>query len=423
MGRTVSTSAVRAPAPVDLTGILGSELPLLVEERQQRGEAPRVRSAEDTWGRVQPYLADYGITRVAHLTHLDHIGIPVHMAMKPSGRTLSSGSGKGVSELGSTLSAVMEAIEQTYWEGAAPPIHVATQAELAAGTEPFVDIDTVPLIRDHIASSTLPLRWMQYWDIVAGEQVWAPAETAYLPFPHEPSTISGVLSSSNGLASGTHVLEALLSGLMEVVERDGITLGYLTGNSRPIDLGTGGDAPWAPLVELVRRAGLELVVYTSSTADVDIPTYRALLKDPLGRGVGSFAGYGTSLDPDVAIVRAITEAAQGRCVIVAGARDDVFEMQRRAGTRTARHKTPRQRQPLQPYDDIDRSTGSILGDLETGVDHLRKAGFDRVLVHRYTGAHDPVEVVRVLVPGLEGYKFGHYTPGPRARAHLMARQS
>ena len=80
-------------------------VPPLDEERRQ-GEAPRFATADDTWRLVEPYLLDYGITRVAHLTHLDHVGIPVHMAMKPSGRTLSSGSGKGITELGSTLSAV-----------------------------------------------------------------------------------------------------------------------------------------------------------------------------------------------------------------------------------------------------------------------------------------------------------------------------
>jgi YcaO-like protein with predicted kinase domain len=414
---TTTISTTTAAPPVDLTGVFDAALPPLSEERRQ-GEAPRFRTADDTWRLVEPYLLDYGITRVAHLTHLDHVGIPVHMAMKPSGRTLSSGSGKGITELGSTLSAVMEAIEQTYWEGAAPEMRIAPQAELAAGAEPFVDVDTVPLMRDNIASHTLPMRWMRYWDIVAGEHVWAPAETAYLPFPHEPYMISGVLTSSNGLASGTHVLEALLSGLMEVIERDGITLGYLTGDARPIEPGTDAGAPWAPLVELVARAGLRLTVYDSATTDVGIPTYRASIEDPLERGVGTFAGYGAALDPDVAIVRAITEAAQGRCIVVAGARDDVFEMQRRAGVRMARRIA---RQPvgrLQPRHDVDRSTGSILGDIETSVGRLRRAGFDRVLVHRYSADGDPVQVVRVVVPGLEGYKFGYYAPGPRARARL-----
>ena len=28
-----------------------------------------------------------------------------------------------------------------------------------------------------------------------------------------------------------------------------------------------------------------------------------------------------------------------------------------------------------------------------------------------------IPVTRVVVPGLEGYMFDHYTPGPRAQAH------
>jgi ribosomal protein S12 methylthiotransferase accessory factor len=413
---TVTISNTAAP-PVDVTGVFGATPPPLDEERRQ-GEAPRFRAADDTWRLVEPYLPDFGITRVAHLTHLDHVGIPVHMAMKPSGRTLSSGSGKGITELGSTLSAVMEAIEQTYWEAAAPEIRIAPQAELAQASEPFVDVDTVPLMREHFVSPRLPMRWMRYWDIVAGEHVWAPAETAYFPFPHEPYMISGVLASSNGLASGTHVLEALLSGLMEVVERDGITLGYLTGDTRPIDPVADPDAPCAPLVELVARAGLHLTVFDSASGDIAVPTYRATIEDPLERGLGTFAGYGAALDPDVAIVRAITEAAQARCIIVAGARDDVFEMQRRAGVRMARRGAEPPVAPLQARHDADWSTGSILGDIETAVGRLRQAGFDRVLVHRYSAKGDPVQVVRVLVPGLEGYKFGYYTPGPRARARM-----
>jgi ribosomal protein S12 methylthiotransferase accessory factor len=414
---TTSRTTASAVRPVDLSGVLASDLAPLREERR-RGEAPRFRSGDDTWRLVEPHLADYGITRVAHLTHLDHIGIPVHMAMKPAGRTLSSGSGKGITELGSTLSAVMEAIEQTLWEEASPVVRIAPQRELAGEDEPFVGADTVPLTRENLLTPSLPLRWMQYWDIVAGEAVWAPAETAYLPFGHEPSIISGVLPSSNGLASGTHVLEAVLCGLMEVIERDGITLGYLTGDTRPIDLGPGAGAPWAPLVELVRRAGLGLTVYDSATSDVGIPTYRATIEDPLEEGIGDFVGYGTALDPDAAIVRAITEAAQGRCLIVAGARDDVFEMQRRARVRTAHRNLRQPVGPLQSRRDVDQSTGSILGDIETTVDRLRQAGFERVLVHRYSRADEPVQAVRVLVPGLEGYKFAYYTPGPRARARL-----
>ncbi len=52
------------------------------------------------------------------------------------------------------------------------------------------------------------------------------------------------------------------------------------------------------------------------------------------------------------------------------------------------------------------------------VDALAGAGMPQVLVKRHTKPGDPVQVVRVIVPGLEGYRFEHYTPGPRARAAM-----
>jgi ribosomal protein S12 methylthiotransferase accessory factor YcaO len=55
----------------------------------------RSRNTLELKSALVPHLADYGITRVAHLTGFDSVGLPVHMAVKPQGRSLSSGSGKG----------------------------------------------------------------------------------------------------------------------------------------------------------------------------------------------------------------------------------------------------------------------------------------------------------------------------------------
>jgi hypothetical protein len=45
----------------------------------------------------------------------------------------------------------------------------------------------------------------------------------------------------------------------------------------------------------------------------------------------------------------------------------------------------------------------------------------QILIKRHTLPEDPVQVVRVVVPGLEGYLFEQYTPGPRARAVIYNR--
>ena len=66
----------------------------------------------------------------------------------------------------------------------------------------------------------------------------------------------------------------------------------------------------------------------------------------------------------------------------------------------------------------DRSTGTIRGDIERLVGILADAGMHQVLVHRYTEPGHPFHVVRVVVPGLEGYRFERYQPGPRGLAAL-----
>src|SRR6478609_9891201 len=71
----------------------------------------RARSAEQTWEALAGHLPHYGITRVADLTGLDCIGLPVWTAIRPASRTLSTSQGKGATSLLAKLSAVMEGIE------------------------------------------------------------------------------------------------------------------------------------------------------------------------------------------------------------------------------------------------------------------------------------------------------------------------
>jgi len=51
-----------------------------------------------------------GITRVANVTGLDHVGIPVVMACRPNARGLAVSQGKGLTLDAAKASAVMESI-------------------------------------------------------------------------------------------------------------------------------------------------------------------------------------------------------------------------------------------------------------------------------------------------------------------------
>jgi hypothetical protein len=60
--------------------------------------AHRVREPAQTWDLVSPLMGDYGVTRVADVTGLDVIGIPVWMAVRPLAATLAVSQGKGATE-------------------------------------------------------------------------------------------------------------------------------------------------------------------------------------------------------------------------------------------------------------------------------------------------------------------------------------
>ena len=71
----------------------------------------RVLAPAETLAAMRPRLAEFGITRLARLTGLDEVGIPVWAAIRPNALTLAVSQGKGVDDAAAAASAMMEAIE------------------------------------------------------------------------------------------------------------------------------------------------------------------------------------------------------------------------------------------------------------------------------------------------------------------------
>jgi len=371
----------------------------------------RTRNASDLRNFLEPHLADYGITRVAHLTGFDFVGLPVHMAVKPQGRSLSSGSGKGPTPDASWVSAVMECGEQAVWESLKFDGVEASAAMMRRMAVDVVDGRRLPHIKGAIWSDQLPVRWIPGWDIVAGREVFVPECLVTVSVPGEDPSLKPFVSGSNGLASGAHILEAILSGLQEVIERDGMCLRIQIDPAPRIS----GDQllrECAPeIAEKIARSGLQLQVIDAST-EIGVPTISAYLEDVEGGRTGSFKGAGAGVSNATALVRAVTEAAQARCLIVAGARDDMFETARAASTSRPAIKLSLSEEQLQAG--VDHGTGDVISDLQWMVGKLVSAGFDQVIVLRHTPPGHPIQVARVIVPGLEGYQFSYAKTGQRA---------
>ena len=377
----------------------------------------RTRNVDELRSFLTPYLSDYGITRVAHLTGFDSVGLPVHMAVKPQGKTLSSGSGKGSLPNASWVSAVMECAEQAVWENISiESINTSENTMRRLGVN-VVEGNSLPLMEGELLSEDLPIGWVAGWDIVSGEEIYVPEALVTVAGGWQ-RTHQLHVSGSNGLASGAHVLEAVLSGLQEVIERDGVTLNTEVIPAPHQDAMQLLEEAAPSVAERVQQSGLRMEV-ADCTTDVGVPTLTAYLFDDL-YPTGTYKGAGAATSYSTALVRAVTEAAQARCLIVAGARDDIFEMSRASSLGS--NSTPKsagappipQREIF--HNDFNAGVTSVLAAIEWMIAKLQEAGFNRVIVIRHSAPGDPVQVVRVIVPGAEGYPFAHAKTGARADA-------
>ena len=67
----------------------------------------RLLTPEETLLRVRPFMPVMGITRIANITGLDAIGIPVVMVCRPNARALAVSQGNGLTLAAAQASGLM----------------------------------------------------------------------------------------------------------------------------------------------------------------------------------------------------------------------------------------------------------------------------------------------------------------------------
>lgn len=385
-----------------------------------RADAQRAITPEQTLRRVRGRFSAIGLTRLANITGLDNIGIPVVISIRPQAGYLSVDGGKGFSLGAALASAAMECFER----------HAGENTPLARFTSSYADLDDsgripleqLPLSRNSLFNPDLPEQWVMADDLSGGPAVAVPTVLVALErFRHRRSSRLPFSFSSNGLNSGNTKAEALIGALYEAIERDASTCTKVRWNAgippRRVDLSTANSPDIATLVDAARAAGVEVVVI-DCTVDTRVPTFIAYLCDTANPTLGLYNGYGTHLDPEVAVIRAICEAAQGRLVFIAGSRDDSFGHHNRfrATYEQANSELLARPETVDMRDFRDESGDTFEADGRTLLDRLRSIGINRVLAVDMTHPDIGIDVFRVVVPGLEGYMLGDFTPGPRARA-------
>jgi ribosomal protein S12 methylthiotransferase accessory factor len=409
--------------------------------KRYRAGTHRMRTPADTLALLEPHLRRFGITRVANVTGLDRIGVPVYLAVRPNARSLAVSQGKGLDGPSAKVSAIMESLEGHHAEFHRCACRVGTRAQLLEscddGRSDVVDPLRLPRAR---ASSDLAHRsmvWTAGENITTGRVMWVPLEMVDLDFtlPHVFEG-SALLRSSNGLASGNTLTEAVLHGLAEVIERDATGL----MNLRPsedwararLDLASVTDPAAVQLLAQFGRADIAVSAWDVTT-DIGVPAFLAAIfdrtTDELLKPWAPALGSGAHPDRGVALCRALTEAAQARLTAISGSRDDIRRKDFASDSSSeviAHHRSTAGERGTRDFGAVRScATNTLQGDLQAILLRLAARGLHEVIVVDLSSDGLPVKFARVIVPGLEGFEPEASAPGKRARAlesRLLRRQ-
>lgn len=380
--------------------------------------------AEETYARVKPFQARYGITRVTDVTRLDRIGIPVYASIRPGSApgVICVHNGKGARPIEAQVGALMEGIEfdlaDTKWN-LVPRARTTPAAIADSYQRPLRFSDFCPRMGSMIAQAE-PIWAVHAKELVSNTDVLVPAELIFLPFRddgHRP--LFG--STTNGLASGNSPLEASVHALCEVMERHVRSFDVIEDRSRIVT------SEWPPSLDGLRAriedAGLGLAIrYVPN--EFALPFFRAYVTERSDYApLAISCGYGFHPIAEVAASRAITEAVQSRLTYIHGGRDDIvdrfrliesegegFEARANKSVRSRAFDSGRHiRFPDIPQMDCHdlQSCWSRLVTL------LGSLGYERIVRVILSPSDVPFTVVKVVVPGMEFFETELRRVGPK----------
>lgn len=368
-------------------------------KKKYKDDTHRAIPPEETLKRADEKLPAAGITRVADITNLDRIGIPVFSSIRPMADrgAISVYNGKGATPTEARVSAMMEGLERYSAEIRDRQLQIDRFSRLDGALDPrdlILPVDADP-------DAMIP--WAAGWDIMNDEQILVPANAVFHPLPAEYKRL--FRTNTSGLASGNVIEEAIFHGLAEVIERDAWALVEATRKTGPLICDI-EDEQAKGLLD--RFAAAEVDVYLRDiTSDIGVATCAAAADDVRLRDPTLLTtGMGTHTSSVVAVLRALTEVAQSRLTQIHGAREDTTtaDFRRQIGyDRTKRlNRHWFEGSEKKTFSDIESfDSDDFLLDIRYMLKKLEEAGLDRVIVVDLTREEIGLPVVRVIVPGLE----------------------
>ena len=338
-----------------------------------------------------------GVTRLADITGLDRLGLPVWQAVRPAGRALSVHQGKGESPGAAKIGALCEAME-SYCAENAPVDGLRCSFAALPPAERAPEFGDYCRSRDAVPAGSAPVQWCRAADLLTGRTLWLPHPlvsldyTRGLPSPFDRSSV--------GLGAGPTESDAAATSLLEAIERDSIgawqrldPAAKVASSVEPETIPFDWFQSWR---ERFSALDIGLEVFAAETI-VGIAAFKCVIggASEFGAAYRRFTGSAAHGDPEIALFKALAEAIQSRLTLIAGVRDDILpSYYSRPAAATPVGAIPRECRRAWRDAEPARCDPAMLAG------RLAAAGYPQVAIKRLDEGLDGVAVTKAFVPGL-----------------------
>lgn len=259
--------------------------------------------------------------------------------------------------------------------------------------------------------------WTPVWSLTQQRHRLLPTGMLYFGAP-SASGPHYLHADSNGNAAGSSIEDALLQGILELIERDAVALWWYNRTSQPgVDLDAFAD-PWLDELRDV-YAGLGREVWALDlTSDFGVPVMAALSRRVDRDHQEILFGFGAHLDPRLALRRALTELNQMMPQLIAAEPDgryrcddpDMVRWLRTATVAAEPYLAPDGRRPALGSGDYGyQPNADLLADLHVLQGKVEELGMELIVLDQ-TRPDVGLPVVKVIVPGMRHF-WARLAPG------------
>jgi thioglycine synthase len=356
-----------------------------------------------TLRKLWPLKEKLGVSRITDLTEFDYIGISVVSVLRPNvnNAQITATQGKGIKKNEAIVSALMEAVERF----SCASYQTCKTLEYDPNNEDQMLIN----IANKSNYQGMVIDWVKAINLFDGQKKYILAADVLFPYHPKQDVFRLVKPSTSGLSAGNTKVESIVQSIYEVIERDTtskfIAEGYV---GKYVDADSINSAKEKEIIHKFRDVDIDINIYDLSEFSL-IPVFYVSILNSEGIGPNiACGGQGAHLYPQIALRRALTEAAQSRIVALQGGREDLIRHNKHwqnsydyfKASREYKQKISQDRYGVVEFQVPNNDfTLSIKDQLNELINLLKKSGHSHIYYTDLTNDKINIPVSHISIPG------------------------